>query len=243
MSKFNFILITALIFTFFLSSSNVNAINFDIVNNPTSNIKSSTGYFKSVTDFVIAFNNARQLDNTVSKNKKSLMLTAYFDLLSKKDQIQVILDSERDARGLTLNYTNHPRLNSISQAYAQALNNTGQFTHTLNNTTPWTRMDSDVSIKNCREFHKYGESLFRGWSTGKSTILWHLYSIYGFIYDDAGSNWGHRMHLLSNYNNNHFTPDNKEGYIGIGILETTTGDKKMVHVVINSFDPKPSCRI
>jgi hypothetical protein len=225
-------------------TTNVNAIQFDVIQNPVADIKSSTGYFSTISNFVKAFENARSKDTTVKVTKKKITLPTNFNSLSKIDQIQWVLDSERDARGLQLNYPNTIRLNTISQNYAKLISDSGQFGHNINNTTPWSRMDSDSVLKACKEFHPYGESIFKGWSSGPTNILWHLYSLYGFIYDDAGSAWGHRLHLFSSYNNNHSLPDNKEGYLGIGLIERVKpGNIKETVVVINSLDPKPACRI
>jgi uncharacterized protein YkwD len=237
----SFVIITMLIATL---STNVYAIQYDIIKNPSADIKSSTGYFRTVPNFVLAFENARSKDPTVRTDKKKIIVPQNFLSLTKINQIQWILNSEREARGLIVNYPNTPRLNTISQSYAKLISDTGQFSHNINGTSPWTRMDSDTVLKSCKESsYLYGESIFKGWSNSPtSTIMWHLYSIYGFIYDDAGSNWGHRKHLLSNFNNNHRLPDNKEGLLGIGLVETIKqGNIKESVVVINSIDPNPAC--
>jgi hypothetical protein len=236
----SFVVITMLVATL---STNVNAIQYDIIKNPAADIKSSTGYFRTIPNFVLAFENARSKDPTVKTDKKKIVIPQNFLNLTKINQIQWILDSEREARGLIVNYPNTQRLNTISQSYAKLISDTGQFSHYINGTTPWTRMDSDNVLKSCKESsYLYGESIFKGWSSSTSTIMWHLYSIYGFIYDDAGSNWGHRMHLLANFNNNHRLPDTKEGLLGIGLVETIKpGNIKESVVVINSIDPNPTC--
>ena len=127
------------------------------------------------------------------------MLPTNFVNLSWQSQYNLVLNKERTDRQLTKLTTPIARLSTISIAYAKTLNDNNAFTHTYNGTTPISRMQSDIVIKDCMEYQPYSESLFYFSFIGYNFVtekLVALQGLYNFLYNDSSSNWGHRKHLL-----------------------------------------------
>lgn len=223
-------------------SFNSNAINYNTVPNLSANVSNPSRYFANTAAAVSAINAARLQDSSV-KNKAFALPTNFNDL-SVSELTFWYLNNERSSRGLLPMGNMSNRINTLARTYAVSLADAGAFTHTLNGTTPWSRMDSDIALKNCREFNPRMESLYKFSSMGLniSDNLKVLHGIYTFLYNDASSSWGHREHMLVNYNNNFGSVAN-EGFIGAGLSNKLRLGWSETYFVIETLDPKDTCTL
>lgn len=248
--------------------------------NITTNIKWTTG-FSTVTDIANAFNKARRQEEIqlgIAANKLgNLAMPAQttWNSMSDDGKALYLINAERKARtamrvsvlGLPLAGIEN-KVDSVSQNYAQLLLSSNTFGHYYpsNNSTldnPTKRITTAVGSK-CMEFLTRSENLaaFAAYSTapiGATSIPMPIErAIYGWIYDDSGSAWGHREALLlqdsplSNptqttwgYKNN-YSDTASEGFLGFARLGSTTykpfGATSYpysygVIVVMNVYDP------
>ncbi len=226
-------------------NSNAAVFEFNIIASPTNNIQALNNYFKTTEEAISAFNSARAKDPTVTVTNKNLKLPANFANLSWQDQYYVVLNNERRSRKLLPMSYPIAKVNTIAAAYSKALNDSNQFTHTLNGTTPVTRLQADNDIKACMEFHPWIESLYYFKYMGYNFVtpkLVALQGLYAFLYNDASSNWGHRNHLLSNYQNNNKSSTH-EGQSGYGMTTKVENGFTTYVLTHNTFDPNPTCKL
>jgi hypothetical protein len=226
-------------------ASESQSFNYNTVPNLSADIKPKRSFFTSLNDAISTFNNARSKDPSVLSNKKQLILPASFINMNWVDQYYTFLNLERTDRGLLPNTYPISRLNTIANSYASDLLTANQFTHTLNGTTPQSRMKNNTDITGCIEFHPYSESLYYFGTTDFNMVNKNLIAfqaLYTYIYNDSSSAWGHRKHLLSNYNNNNKS-NSDEGHLGIGMSVKKFNGMLRYILVQNTFDPKPSCNL
>ncbi|MGL4758608.1 MAG: CAP domain-containing protein [Patescibacteria group bacterium] len=234
--------ICTLLVTGFTFAVSAQSTNYYSIPNLNSNLNNPARYFSSEAQAIQEFQRARQFDPTVKH--KGFTLPWYFKDMSVSDLSYWLLNNERINRGLTPLAAPRSQVNNIAQNYSNALAQSGQFTHTLNGTTPWGRMDQDPLLKSCREFNPRMESLYKFSSKGLniSDKLKVLHAFYNFIYVDATSNWGHRQHLLVNYSDNHSVMGS-EGFIGTGLTNTIRNGWNETYFVIETIDPLPTCKL
>jgi hypothetical protein len=219
--------------------------NWDTLPVPQNSNTIPTHYFLSLDDAINSFNKARELDPSVSASQKKLILPSNFANLSWQDQYFVVLNKERQSRGLLAMTYPIPKLSQISTTYARDLNNANQFTHTLNGTNPISRISTDIALKDCIQYHPYSESLYYykyDYLPFMTPKLIALIGLYEFLYDDAEVNWGHRKHLLSNYQNDNKSQYN-EGHSGIGMSFKLDGNFKIYILAHNTIDPVSGCTL
>ncbi|MEE9431842.1 MAG: T9SS type A sorting domain-containing protein, partial [Melioribacteraceae bacterium] len=167
-----------------------------------------------------------------------------WDGMSSSAKALYLTNAERVVRGLLPLEAVHPGIVTIAQNYAALILTTGNFSHTINGTTPSSRLNSDPAINGCSEggFIYGPENLY---AAAPSTSPMPVESaVYGWIYDDAGSGWGHRRACFALFNNN-FGPAGSEGFMGIGLSSgnsTVFGPTftTAVVVVYNFVDPCPT---
>ncbi len=208
---------------------------------PSSNIKwSSSG--DSVKDIEDAFNYARAKDSTISK-LLVMPSQSVWDSMDNQEKALYLLNKERYDRGIKPFEGIDQNVIDVAQAYAELLYTKGKFGHNEDG-SPWERLDKVDLIKNNKDFFKYAENLYTSASTGEYTKNPIAKAIYAWIYDDAGSAWGHRKFALANGLNDNSGDVGAEGLIGFGIK---TGDEyayyegwKSTIVVMNAFDPSNS---
>ena len=238
--------------------------------NLNADINASNG-FNSVGAIEATYNNARRQEEAQLGLRANAI--ANLDLPSQTvwnsytedKQALYILNNERISRS-GINYgqgavRGYPfegvaqKVDQVSQNYAQVLMDNDAFTHTYGGANPSSRITNGVG-SNCKEFTSRSENLYGAVSTANSGFPNVVAeAMYGFIYDDAGSNWGHReMCLLQDkdlsgntwgFSDNHGA-DQEEGLIGIGIVRGTNWSAfgsnwpYGVVLVMNYFDPVPS---
>ncbi len=211
------------------------------------------------------FSAARSLDPTVFDNYKTFKIPDELKVLvcpvsefncnesqkvekwfsiSPQQRGLFLINSERVARGLPPFEGISSELTEIAQAYSDSLSlaNSG-LTHNLpiiingvNTTDIWTRIESNLKIKNNKEFFGFGENLASISNNPDSSNVPLEKAIYNWQYND-GSSWGHRNFNLSILNENSGKL-NQEGLLGFGISKIIQNDGWVkYYVVMNGFDP------
>ena len=205
--------------------------------------------FGGVIDIEAAYNNARRQEEiqlglfSGVLGNLNLPAQATWDTYSDDQKATVILNAERVARnGMTPGVLGLPftasqvNVNNVAQGHANYLlsaNKTGHIDGAGN--SPFDRIDSDPVLGPCHEFLNRAENISYYWTSGSSNPLYIERSIYGWVYDDSSSSWGHREAVLlqdkdlttqnSTYGfNNNVGSTLNEGYIGIGVAESATYD-------------------
>jgi uncharacterized protein YkwD len=156
---------------------------------------------------IATFNNARQQEGcTVSL---SIDPTAY-DAATPQMQALMVVNAERQDRGLPVLQLDTTLMSQIDlnhsgemaqynyQAHPSPINQPG------GNNSPFARLTVNPAIDG--HWDGLAENIAWGYSTPAAAI-------YGFMYQDANSNWGHRQNILG-YSNG--TPGHST-WIGIGI--------------------------
>ena len=231
-----------------------------------------TASFGGVTDIAAAYNNGRRQEEIqlgLSQNSLGnldLPSQTEWDKMTDDAKALLIINEERQDRanmqtgvlGLPLAGV-ESHMDNISKNYGDLLHDTDTTGHSQpsgdnNIDSPFIRIDNDADIgSNCHEFIARGENLAFFATTGNSIPLPLERAIYGFIYDDAGSSWGHReAALLQNdtlsgnpwgFSDNHANVGS-EGYLGVYVRGSA--DYKPFSsfpsnygsvVVMNFFDP------
>ena len=217
----------------------------------------------TLSDIEANFSAARALDSSVLPAYKTLTLpgdyktevcpnnnnscdsankVAKWFTLSIQARGLFLSNSERVARGLPPFEGVSTSVASVAQQYAQKNAELGTLSHThsmdVDGTTtdsPWERLDAKSDIFSSREFFSYAENLaYSGGSSANNVPIAH--SIYNWIYDDAGSNWGHREFNLAILNENS-GDGNAEGLVGFGVDTNSDSTTVKTYVVFNAYDP------
>ncbi|MBK7105505.1 MAG: T9SS type A sorting domain-containing protein [Ignavibacteriae bacterium] len=170
-----------------------------------------------VADIEAAFENGRIQENVQLNPDISTDLImpsqVDWDAKSPSEKALFLLNAERAARGLLTSFEGvHSSVVNVAQTYAEFLRDNDLFNHNANNSTPTTRL-SPVS---CADGASYGENLSTFVQSNGTVPLPVERSVYNWIYNDAGSSWGHRQTCFATFNDNH-SANGSEGFIGIGI--------------------------
>ncbi len=154
-----------------------------------------------------------------------------WDMNTVDEKALFLLNAERTARDgawsgvIGLPFQDwQPDMKQVAQDYAGLLVNQNVFGHEYNG-TPWDRIANNSMLGSCHEFLGYAENLAAFWTGGTVNQLPIERAIYNWIYDDAGSAWGHREAALlqdktlsgnafAGFKNNVDGPSS-EGFIGI----------------------------
>ncbi|GEM_PF-1753453 len=191
----------------------------------------------TVVDVRNYFNEARRWEEA-----KFTLITGTYGNISLPDnllslpsdqQTFIITNAERVSRRLLPLQAISPRLEAVSQRWSDTLIQLNKFAHVIGASTPFTRMEA--VFPNCNELE--GENIYGRSPASKFVVE---YAMSGFIYSDAGSNWGHRHGVFTCFNND-YGPTDSEGFMGIGISSTTnTNNFPMQDLVIDFLDPNPT---
>ena len=184
---------------------------------PSADIPWSCTY-SGVDQIQCAFNNARSAENT-QLGTSLPMLTfpsqAIWDAMNQGEQALWIINRERDDRGMKPLEQIESNVTGVAQTYADFLLDNDAWGHTEDGRTPWERLDDNPEIWACHDFLNVAENLAVFVSTG-SIPLPVVRSVYMWMYDDAGSAWGHRHAILWNPYNDNSGLGAMEGFLGIG---------------------------
>jgi hypothetical protein len=184
---------------------------------PTADIPWSCG-FSGVDSIACAFNNARATENTqlgTSLSMLTLPLQAEWDAMDEGEKALWLINQERSVRGIDPLEQTEANVTDVAQTYAHYLLDNDAWGHFEDGRSPWERLEDNPTIGTCYDNLSVVENLAVFVSTGTIPLPVER-SVYMWMYDDAGSNWGHRHAILwYPYNDNGGLPG-MEGFLGIG---------------------------
>ena len=198
----------------------------------------------SVKGIETAFNFARAKDPTISQ-KLVMPSQQVWDAMTLQRKALYILNNERYYRGLKPYEGATNDVIDVATSYAQYLYDNDVFGHYEDGNTPWERLDSKPRIANNRDFFAYAENLYTHASSNNYLINPIAKALYGFIYDDSNSDWGHRNFCLAKGLNDNSGVNGQEGLVGFAVKTGTAyeyfgSNYKNTIFVMNAIDPSSS---
>ena len=205
---------------------------------PTADASWSYSTESSVTDIQSRFNTARANENNqlgTSIPMLTLPAQSEWDAKTPGEKALWLINLERVDRGIAPLHGLESNVTQVAQDYAQYLLEHDAFGHDADGQSPWDRLDSNPAIGACHDSLNVAENL---------SVLWGGWTlpieraVYMWMYDDSGSNWGHRHAILwYPYNDNSGTQGD-EGFLGIGLATGEhQGWSNSDIIVMNVFDP------
>lgn len=185
---------------------------------PTGDIGWSTG-MNGVSDIQSAFNHARTVENAqLGKSLPAMVLPnqTTWDGMSDNEKALWLINQERVVRGLLPLDNIEENVMGVAQYYADYLFDHDAWGHYEDGRSPWDRLDNNPAIGGCHDFLSVSENLAVFVTSGSSIPLPIERSIYMWMYDDAGSSWGHRHAILWYPYNDNGGETGREGFLGIG---------------------------
>ena len=184
---------------------------------PSADIPWSCG-LSTVDDIECAFNNARSTENT-QLGTDLPMLTfpsqAAWNGMSDGEKALWLINRERDDRDMDPLEQIESNVTDVAQTYADFLLDNDAWGHYENGLSPWERLNENQAILDCHDNLSVAENLAVFVSTG-TIPLPVIRSVYMWMYDDAGSAWGHRHAILWYPYNDNSGLGGMEGFLGIG---------------------------
>jgi len=212
---------------------------------PAADIPWSCG-FSGVDSIACAFNTARETENSQLGTRLpvlTLPIQSEWDAMGEGEKALWLINLERSDRGIDPLEQTEVNVTHVAQTYADYLLDRDLWGHHEDGRSPWERLHDNPRIDACHDNLSVAENLAVFVSSGSIPLPIER-SVYMWIYDDAGSNWGHRHALLwYPYEDNSGSPG-MEGFLGIG--RATGGPYKgpfdntwpfAEMVVMNVFDP------
>ena len=188
------------------------------------------------------FNAARAQDPTISVDLVIEYTQDEWDALSDNQKGLYLSNKERVDRGIAPYAAVAKQVSDVAQDYATYLYEVEQtLTHRPSEAT-WTGSGRDASsccspsnrlaaaLGNEKEFFRFSENL--AWTSAGDPSRFPepvAYSVYAWIYDDAGSGWGHRHFSLAELNDN-AGEANVEGLLGFGVARGAAGTYTVMNV-------------
>ena len=162
---------------------------------PTANDTPSAG-FDTDANIISNFTAARQTEGCAT----SFTLAGNYDNLSPQQQMRALFNTERTDRGLGLLQLDSTLLSRIALNHSHEFTQYGYFDHPspINNpSAPADRWTVNPVIAQATA--GVGEDISAGQKTAAEAV-------YGYMYQDSDSAWGHRLNILGTYD-----------WVGIGI--------------------------
>ena len=192
--------------------------------NLTTDISWSPANFNTVADIQAAFNNARAGETTQLPGQPyypfptmTLPAQGTWDGMSNSQKALWLINDERAARSVLPLEGVDINVIAVAQAHANYLLANNLFDHTgSGGTTPWQRLAAHPAINGHQDFLSVSENLYAEVTSGSSIAMPVEKAVYGWIYADASSAWGHRVACLFGPFTNNFGPAGSEGLMGIG---------------------------
>ncbi|MGI9603529.1 MAG: hypothetical protein ACR2QE_16715, partial [Acidimicrobiales bacterium] len=185
--------------------------------------------WNSLADIAATMNNARAAENAdicpggtcepgAQVMPTDLAFPAGYAAMTPNEKGLWMVNQERTARGL-LPFTGiDPPVVTVAQGWAQHLSDTGNFDHNMMAATQIT-----AACTGCAgNFGGVAENLYRRSAWGTPAVILDDFgvesAIWGWMYNDLNSQWGHRHALLwNNMSNDHGAPTS-EGFVGFGVV-------------------------
>lgn len=199
-------------------ASPAQALPSDYPSDPTSDIDWNAGY-GGVTDLQTAFNNARTQENAqlgLSLPMLTLPDQSAWDLLSNGEKALWLINRERTDRGMLPLHGVESNVTGVAQYYADYLLDNDVWGHYEDGNDPWERLNTNPEINACHDTLYVSENLSVLVASYSPIPLPVERSVYMWMYEDAGSSWGHRHAILWYPYNDNSGPTGKEGFLGIG---------------------------
>jgi len=165
-----------------------------------------------------AFNQARSAENTqlgISLPSLAFPSQTIWDSMSDGEKGLWIMNRERTDRGVAPLEDIEINVTGVAATYANFLLDNDAWGHYEDGRSPWERLEDNQTIGACHDPLSVSENIAVLVSTGGIPLPVER-SVYMWMYDDAGSGWGHRHAILwYPYNDNSGMPG-AEGLLGIG---------------------------
>ncbi|MCP4000511.1 MAG: DUF1566 domain-containing protein [Gammaproteobacteria bacterium] len=204
--------------------------------------------FTDVSEIEAAFNHARLIDGQVFQYLQMPSQVAW-DAMTAQQQGLYLVNAERQARGLKPYEGISPNVVTVAQGLADYIRQHDvEIDHYADGNSPYERLDSDLLIRDNRDWYVLPESIYSYYGAGAaaSDAEGVVRAVYTWIYEDkvplSGAAWGHRDHMLQADLNENSSESYREGLAGFGISSGAydPGDNPGVNgiiVVLNTFDP------
>lgn len=200
-----------------------------------------------VADIKSAFNYGRTQENSQLSTSipliNSIPSQSAWNGMSDNAKALWLIDSERQARGVSRLHGYESNITSVAQDYADWLLANDEWGHNADGKGPAVRKQENPAINACHDDFLLMENLHCYGTTSSNIPMPIERSIYNWMYKDKGSGWGHRHLLLYDNFLENSGPGDREGLMGIG--RASGGDYTIngtVYptseiVVFNMFDP------
>ncbi|MBN1877401.1 MAG: fibronectin type III domain-containing protein [Anaerolineae bacterium] len=185
---------------------------------PTANI-AWNGDKSTVADIQAAFNYARTVENTQLGTSIPMMTLpgqTEWDGMNDGEKALWLINRDRVDRGVHPLHSTEVNVTHVAQTYAQYLFDHDAWGHYEDGNSPWQRLDNNAAIGACHDSLNVAENIAAFVTSGSSIPLPIERSVYNWMYDDSGSNWGHRHAILWYPYNDNSGITGKEGFLGIG---------------------------
>ena len=185
---------------------------------PVGDISWSAGT-SGVNDIQTAFNHARSVENSqLGTFLPGMVLPsqAIWGSMSDGEKALWLINQERVARDLDPLDDTEENVGGVAQYYADYLFQHNAWGHYEDGNSPWDRLNNNSAIGSCHDFLNVAENLAVFVTSGNSIDLPIERSIFMWMYDDAGSGWGHRHAILWYPYNENGGVSESEGFLGIG---------------------------
>jgi fucose permease len=172
-----------------------------------------------LADIQAAFNNARIQENAqlgLNLTMLTLPSQANWGALGDGGKALWLINAERRDRGVLPLHGIESIVTSVAQYYAKYLLDNDLWGHYEDGLSPWERLDANLDIHVCHDFLNVAENITVFVTSGSSIPLPVERSLYMWMYEDAGSGWGHRHAILWYPYNDNSGPSGQEGFLGIG---------------------------
>ena len=178
-----------------------------------------SGGVDGVADIQSAFNNARtQENNQLGTFIPAMILPSQtvWDSMTDSEKALWLINQERVARSIMPLDDIEDNVNGVAQYYADYLFDNDAWGHNEDGNSPWERLDNNPNIVTCHDFLSVSENIAVFVTSGNSIALPIERSVFMWLYDDAGSSWGHRHAILWYPYNDNSGQVGQEGFLGIG---------------------------
>ena len=185
---------------------------------PTTDIEWNAG-MGGVVDIQAAFSHARAQENAqLGLRLPTLTLPSQstWDSLSNGEKVLWLINGERRDRDVLPLHSIETNVTGVAQSYATYLLENDKWGHDADGRSPWERLDANPAIHTCHDSLSVAENLAVFVTSGSSIPLPVERSVFMWLYEDAGSGWGHRHAILWYPYNDNSGPTGQEGFLGIG---------------------------
>ncbi len=175
----------------------------------------------TVSHIQAAFNNARAVENSqlgLSTPGMTMPSQAQWDAMDNNQRAFYLVNRERIDRGIHGLHNVQSDVIAVAQYYANYLLSHNVFSHYADGKDPWQRLNTVPAINTCHDPLPVVENLAVFVASVPKWVRMPVErSVYGWMYEDKSSAWGHRHTILYyNYTENGGLAG-VEGFMGVGV--------------------------